>query len=283
MSLIDFSFSGLSKPGEKLVEKLSDAIGVLYEPTKIRKKAKAEADARRTELVSKLELEGMEKRAVERFLKRETKRQENIESISYQAAQNLRDEDTVSDVDEDWINAFFKECEDINDEQMQTLWAKILAEEAKAKGSFSRRTLRLLSTLSKDDAELITYFGRFVWQAIYLTPILLEDEDGKIEGLNFVQLSTLDAIGIIQLGVGYTLTYRKKASRMDYYGIPMRVEFKSEDSKDWKISTGSALLTPVGREIMAICGSTPDFDYLQKFLNKINVEDSPVTITMANL
>ncbi|MDF8659555.1 hypothetical protein OU632_26935 [Escherichia coli] len=32
MSLIDLSLSGLSEPGTKLIEKISDAIGVLYEP-----------------------------------------------------------------------------------------------------------------------------------------------------------------------------------------------------------------------------------------------------------
>ncbi|WP_312229010.1 DUF2806 domain-containing protein [Pseudescherichia sp.] len=283
MSLIDFSFSGLSKPGEKLVGKVCDAVGILYEPTRIRRKAKAEADAKRTELVSKLQLEGIEKRAAERFLKRETKRQENIESITIQAAQNLNDEDSVSDIDEDWIEAFFKECEDVTDEQMQTLWARILSEEAKSNGSFSRRTLRLLSTLSREEAELITYFGKFVWQAIYLTPILVEDADGNIEGINFAQLAALDSMGIIQQSMGYSLTYNAKASRMDYYNIVMRVEFKSEDSKDWRIRTGTALLTPVGREIIAICGSTPDYEYLDKYLKKINTKESPVSITITEI
>ncbi|WP_320752595.1 DUF2806 domain-containing protein, partial [Enterobacter cloacae] len=172
MSLIDLSLSGLSQPGTKLIEKMSDAIGVLYEPTRIRKKAKAEAEAKRTELISKLELEGIEKRAVERFLKRETKRQENIENITIQAAQNLSETDKVNDIDEDWIEAFLRECQDINDEQMQTLWSRILTEEAKFKGSFSLRTLKLLSTLNKEEANLITYFGKYVWQASSLTPIL---------------------------------------------------------------------------------------------------------------
>lgn len=283
MSMIDLSFSGLSKPGEKLVEKVCNAIGVLYEPTKIRRKAKAEADAKRTELVSNLELEGIERRAAERFLRRETKRQENIESITIQAAKNLSDEDSVNDIDEDWIESFFKECEDINDEQMQTLWAKILSEEVKSKGSFSRRTLRLLSTLSKDEAELITYFGTFVWQAKYLTPILFNDENGKNAYIDFTQLATLDSIGVIQLGMGYKLTYSSKISRIDYYGIAMKIEFKSENSSDWKLSTGPALLTPIGRELMQICGSSPDVDYLNKFLNKTNLEDNQVKITIVDL
>jgi hypothetical protein len=283
MSLIDLSLSGLSKPGTKLIEKVSDAIGVLYEPTRIRKKAKAEAEAKRTELISRLELEGIEKRAVERFLKRETKRQENIENITMQAAQSLSETDNVSDIDEDWIEAFFRECEDINDEQMQTLWGKILSEEAKSKGSFSRRTLKLLSTLSKEEANLITYFGKFVWQASNITPILLTDENGNTEGITFNELSVLDSLGVIQQGIGYHLTFSNKKGRIGYYGIAFLVEFQSDDSSTWNLGTGTALLTPIGQELMKICGSTPDFAYVHKFLNNTNVEGSQVKLSMLTM
>lgn len=280
MSLIDLSLSGLSKPGTKLIEKVSNAIGVLYEPTRIRKKAKAEAEAKRTELISKLELEEIEKRAVERFFKRETKRQENIENITIQAAQNLSETDNVSDIDEDWIEAFFRECEDINDEQMQTLWSKILSEEAKSKGSFSRRTLKLLSTLSKEEANLITSFGKFVWQASILTPILMADENGNTEGITFIELSILDSLGVIQQGLGYNLTFNNKKGRIDYYGIAILVEFQNDDSKTWSLPTGTALLTPIGQELMKICGSSPDIAYLHKFISKTNVKGSQVKVSI---
>ncbi|MET4884465.1 MULTISPECIES: DUF2806 domain-containing protein [Enterobacter cloacae complex] len=280
MSLIDLSLSGLSQPGTKLIEKVSDAIGVLYEPTRIRKKAKAEAEAKRTELISRLELEGIEKRAVERFLKRETKRQENIENITIQAAQNLSETDNVTDIDEDWIEAFFKECEDINDEQMQTLWGRILSEEAKFKGSFSRRTLKLLSTLNKEEANLITFFGKFVWQASNLTPILTHDKNGGTEGMTFDQLALLDSLGVIQQGFGYNLTFMQKIGHIHYYGIPIKVEFKNDNPTTWSFSTGQALLSPIGAELMKICGSTPDFDYLKKTIDKINSEQNQVNLTM---
>lgn len=279
MSLIDLSLSGLSQPGTKLIEKVSDAIGVLYEPTRIRKKAKAEAEAKRTELISRLELEGIEKRAVERFLKRETKRQENIENITIQAAQNLSETDNVTDIDEDWIEAFFRECEDINDEQMQTLWGRILSEEAKSKGSFSRRTLKLLSTLHKEEANLITFFGKFVWQASNLTPIITQDKTGSTEGITFSDLAILDSLGVIQQGFGYNLNFNQKTSHLLYYGIPVIVEFKQDDPTTWTFSTGVALLTPIGVELMKICGSIPDLDYLKKTIDKINSENQ-VKLTM---
>lgn len=280
MSLIDLSLSGLSKPGTKLIEKVSDALGVLYEPTRIRKKAKAEADAKRTELVSKLELEGIEKRAVERFIKRESKRQKNIENITIQAAKNLSDTDNLADIEEDWIEAFFKECEDINDEKMQTLWSRILSEESKSKGSFSRRTLKLLSTLNREEANLITFFGKFVWQASTLIPIILKNESGKTEDINFNQLAILDSLGVIQQGFGYNLTYNNKIGHVLYYGIPVSVEFQRDDPKTWTFSTGPALLTPIGAELMKICGATPDFDYFRKVIEKTNADGSQVKLKM---
>jgi len=278
MSLIDLSLSGLSEPGTKLIEKVSDAIGVLYEPTRIRKKAKAESDAKRTELISRLELDGIEKRAVERFIKRETKRQENIENITINAAKNLSDTDNIADIDEDWIEAFFRECEDISDEQMQTIWSRILSEESKSRGSFSRRTLKLLSTFNKEEANLVTFFGKFVWQAKSLTPILTTDKQGNTDDITFAELSILDSLGVIQQGIGYGLIFGEKTGTVLYYGQPVSVEFKEDTPETWTFPTGPAVLTPLGAELMKICGSTPDPDYLAKVIKKIEAEDSQVKL-----
>ncbi|MCH9404911.1 DUF2806 domain-containing protein [Pantoea agglomerans] len=278
MSLIDLSLSGLSEPGTKLIEKVSDAIGVLYEPTRIRKKAKAESDAKRTELISRLELDGIEKRAVERFIRRETKRQENIENITIHAARSLSDTDKIADIDENWIEAFFRECEDVSDEQMQTLWSRILSEESKSSGSFSRRTLKLLSTLNKEEADLITFFGKFIWQANLPTPIILQNGAGKTEDINFNQLTLLDSLGVIQQGFGYNLTFSKKTGQIFYYGNKVLVEFVNDSPETWSFSTGTALLTPIGVELMKICGSTPDFDYFTKVIEKTNVNGSQVKL-----
>ncbi|MCV5863444.1 DUF2806 domain-containing protein, partial [Escherichia coli] len=77
-----------------------------------------------------------------------------------------------------------------------------LSEEAKSKGSFSRRTLKLLSTISKEEANLITYFGKFVWQANKLTTILFTDENGDNEGINLDKLSVFDFFGVLSSGLG---------------------------------------------------------------------------------
>lgn len=58
----------LSKPATVLIEKISGAVGILYEPTRIRREAKAKADAALTEAGAVLAIGDLERRAVGRFV-----------------------------------------------------------------------------------------------------------------------------------------------------------------------------------------------------------------------
>lgn len=61
------------------------------------------------------------------------------------------------------------------------------------------------------------------------------------------------------------------------------VEFQSDDSSTRNLQIGTALLTPIGQELMKICGSTPDIAYVHKFLNKTNVEGSQVKLSILTM
>lgn len=144
-SLIDQK--GLSEPVTKLVDTVSSGVGILYEPTRIRRKARAEADAaiilaRGDEKVQEVNL-----RAAERLASNELRRQENIESIVVQAVEALPDKVSGESVDEDWVAQFFNYSQDISDKQMQAVWAKILAGEVAKPNTFSLRTLHLVRHL----------------------------------------------------------------------------------------------------------------------------------------
>ena len=62
----------ISKPATVLIEKVSSAIGVLYEPTRIRKEAEAKADAALIEAQSRIVIGDMERRAMVRFIIEQT-------------------------------------------------------------------------------------------------------------------------------------------------------------------------------------------------------------------
>lgn len=62
----------LAKPATVLIEKVSDAVGCLYEPTKIRSIAKAKAKAAFITAESEIQIADLERRAVQRWLKEES-------------------------------------------------------------------------------------------------------------------------------------------------------------------------------------------------------------------
>lgn len=133
MSLINVDFSGLSEPAMKLVEKISGAIGVLYEPTKMKNIAKAQSEVKKIEFQSSIELSDLEERALRRTINSQARKQRKIDSITIKAAKEI-DEQEQNDIellDEDWINHFFNQCEDISDDMMQGLWSRVLTGEAK--------------------------------------------------------------------------------------------------------------------------------------------------------
>ena len=96
----------------------------------------------------------------------EQKRQSNIESVVQQAALKLGDKEVKDHkVDHDWTARFFSDVQDVSSEQMQALWAKILAGEVTKPGSTSTRTLSILRNLNQDAADL---FAKFCCMCVYI-------------------------------------------------------------------------------------------------------------------
>src|SRR5437016_4468971 len=88
-SLVDLK--ALSKPAVKLIEAVRSAVGILYEPTQIRLKAKAEANAAIILARNRQQITEIEIRASERLINREIRRQQNIEQITRNALHALPD------------------------------------------------------------------------------------------------------------------------------------------------------------------------------------------------
>lgn len=76
-------------------------------------------------------------------------RQKNADEI--QEAQGV-DRDKL---DMDWLIRFLDNAGNISDEQIQDLWAKVLAGEIKSPGTFSLKFVDTLKNLSKEDGETI--------------------------------------------------------------------------------------------------------------------------------
>ena len=75
----------LTKPADTLVKKISNAVGVLFEPRHIIRVAKAKAEAVTIEAQSEIEITDLQRRAARRWIGEEAQRQRNMESITAKA------------------------------------------------------------------------------------------------------------------------------------------------------------------------------------------------------
>ena len=98
-----FNVGDLVKPIDTLIHKISDATGVLYEPRRIRRKAKAESDAAiisaKAETAaniikaeSEIEITDLHQRAAQRRIKEDMRDQKNMEDIITKALPHLNKE-----------------------------------------------------------------------------------------------------------------------------------------------------------------------------------------------
>jgi len=241
----------LSKPATVLIEKVSSAIGVLYEPRRIRREAEAKADAALVEAESRIQIGELERRALTRFVVEQTREQKNIEDITTKALPNLNPGSDPSAMDEDWISDFFSKCRRVSNEEMQSLWSSLLAGEANQPQSVSKRTVDFVAAMDRADAETFTRVCRFSTNSLNET--LIFDTSHQIladNGVTWADLSHLDAIGLIQLGslTGFARMGFPEQVRIGLAGEFLEITLKENKGKR-QIGTGKVTLTRIGREL----------------------------------
>jgi hypothetical protein len=258
----------LSKPANTLIEKVSSAIGGVFEPWQIKRVAKAEAEAGLIKAESEIEITDLHRRAMHRFVEEEANRQENMEEITKKSIPHLAEESNPENMEDDWVTNFFDKSRIVSDENMQGIWAQVLAGEANTPGSFSKRTVNLLGDLDKRDAELFQALCQFGWIFGVFTPLVFDSQDSiyNDHGINFGSLSHLDSLGLIQFnGVsGFIRQGLPKHFTVAYCGQHLPLEM-GKDS-DNQLSIGSVMLSQTGRELAKVVqapGIEGFYDYVK--------------------
>ena len=259
------NLGNLTKPADTLVKKISNAVGVLFEPRQIIRVAEAKAEAAKIEAQSEIEITDLHRRAARRWIGEEAQRQRNMESITAKALPKLNETSTPSSVEDDWIVNFFEKSRIVSDNEIQELWSRVLAGEANVPGTYSKRTVNFLSGLDKGEAALFTRFCGFVWMIENLVPLVfdVEAEIYNKHGISFVALQHLESIGLVKFGPvsGFVQHNFPKRFTVNYYGRPLNLEMSKDAGNSLKI--GKTLLTRTGNELVPICGSKPVEGFLE--------------------
>lgn len=219
-SLVNLNIGALAAPVEKLIDRVSDAVGGIALPWQIERVAKAEGKAEILRAEARIIVSEIEQRAMHRLVREEGKKQENIESITAKSTSKVLDSAKPEDIDEDWLTNFFDRCRSVSDDEMQQIWANILAGEANNPGRFDKKTIDLLSTMGKADAQNFQKLARFVVFFPRAVPIIFDynADIHKNNGCDFEYFNLLQDLGLVNFNfsVGYNLTILNGSTILRY-------------------------------------------------------------------
>ena len=231
----------------------------------------------------------------------ERKRQLNIEAVVKKAAVQLGD-DLVADSepDHDWTARFFTEVQDVTSEDLQSLWAKVLAGEVRKAKSTSIRTLSILKNIDQRTARLFT---EFCSACVFLPPgegVMIDarvpslggnaaQNSLKAHGLDFGTLNVLNEHGLIIADYNSWFNYQicinlpiHAASKTPPVRIPFMFQNHSwvlipinqrQPSNEFKLS--GVALTRAGQELLKIVDLQPMINFekdLKEFFQKSNLQ-----------
>lgn len=269
----------ITEPITELVKVVSNGIGTLYEPRRIRKKAEAEAKALEITERSKTnaEIERRERlcesdiRIQNRLMAQERMRQKNIDDVVDIAAYQLKDERKVpkDKVSVDWATRFFNTVQDISEDEMKLIWGKLLAGEVKSPGSYSLRAIELLKNLTPEESQLFTEVSKFALKRAHEIIIIQSDDINNDYGLTFDKILTLTDAGLLKpiIETAITLKAANNPDTFDFtYGnYAVKAIAKSEE----QVST--YVYSIAGSQIYNLIDNPEvNLDYLKKVLKSIS-------------
>lgn len=290
----------LVSPIEKLVVAVQSAIGKIYEPHYIKKIAQAKAyeiellgnavrnnsDLAITVNGEKLKIKNKELKNLiystqQQDLKQLLKQYFNKAAIADLAYDILTESDDLSQVSKEfkteWFEQFFDYAKNISDENVQLLWARILAGEINKAGTFSIRTLRLLSDMSKEEALIFDriskyaipfgnkfsiphFFGPQYGIPIHDEDLLIMEECGLVHSLTNLDMSCTP------LNEEFLLANNNE--------VAVFLKAKKYIAKDMKLTVHGFNYTCSGNELIHIIDNYASTEGLLKFAKLIKKEKS---------
>ena len=206
---------------------------------------------------------------VQRVEYQERKRLANIRSVVEDAADELGDKEVPDhEPDPDWTARFFNEVQDVSSEDMQKIWAKILAGEVESPGRTSLRTLDTLRDMTKNDAKMFMDICDFVVRNDF---VFYGDSVKGFEALNYSNLLHLQDCGLINVGPDLVKKFMWGESKqivLMYHGGALLVTGNSDN--DEALIVPDILLTTAGKELSRFVKCALHMEYLQAFSRFLN-------------
>ncbi|MCR9421737.1 DUF2806 domain-containing protein [Vibrio sp. RM-69-4] len=285
-ALINIELGKFGDAVNTLTTKVCDAVGVLYRPRAIVKEAEALAKVREIELQSELRSADIKARTLARVELQEQRKQANYESILAQTIERLPENAKPENLDEDWLAYFFERCATVSDKDMQFLWASLLSAEAEKSGTFSKRTIEFISTVSKNEALKFTELCQLIVNIHDDEYVIVDDLNASnihSTSLQYADLVNMESIGLIAIGGSYRANQLPRKFEITYFEESINIslpERKNSGDLSYDFDIGEVVLTSLGHEVSKLCETKPNmtyFNYLKDLWRKrAFIEPEPI-------
>lgn len=273
--------AGVVKSAEKIAQ-------VLLNPTRSVKKAKAKAEVQK--INQGMEISEIKHRAKKRILNQQIREQKNIEKIAKKALEQLPENISRDPVDSDWASIFIEKSKHVSNEEMQNLWAKILAGELNQPGTYTIKTLNILSSISQNDARLFQKLCNLIFLdgtiiLSYANPVLLNEYSyrKKIEnslenyGISSDDISYLRELGLVSQELSII------SLDMPHFFERNAKTFSIKHSKYQKAEFLTLKLTKIGNELFSITPNLFNIQYFTQLPDRLSTGGCKITVSETTL
>lgn len=253
--------------GEKLVEKIADAVEIIYDPYGDKKAYKELVKTIFNDIGENETLSYEDKIGIAQECRFLLKKNKNRKKIISDAIGYLQENASPNLVDDSWLVNFWDKAGTVSDEMFQNLWSRILAEEVNKPNTVSKRLLHNLSLMSTYDANNFINLCRFCFfEQIYKVAhpiIFIKDDSAFYSSFDITSdvLKELEQFSLIETNydTGFVFLNRKILT----YGQT------SLDMQAKRIPVGNVKLTSDGQKLFSIISKSQDSKILDYTIEKL--------------
>lgn len=254
----------------KAITSVSDLVKCFWKPQSIKREAKARRYADLMDAETRLEVAKIEKQI-------EEVQNNNRANILEKAQKYTKNDTNCSDIDSAWLMNFFDECKNINDEQMQEIFASILAGEMDHPGTFSLRTLGVLKMLESKEAES---FSKLLKYAVSTGGRTVIPTHHMPMDVSYSTLMTLEEAGLVKINENHFSMKPDDGKFNITYGSLLGI-VEGEPGKGVHLNS-IACLTLVGEELYRLGKKNSwfsfDDSFFKDYIKSLETEKRKVSV-----
>ena len=262
---------------EKLIEKISEAVGIIYDPYGLKKGQREFTKVLYEKTANRDDLSLEEQMALIQEYKFLLSKNKNRSTILKKAYKHLKDDAEPNEADNSWIFNFWDKSGTISDEMLQDIWGKVLANEVNEPHSISKRLLHNLSLMSKHDADNFSNLARFCFDDYkddIAHPLIFIKDHSKTYANSRIttnMLKELELFSLIETNYETGFAFEKKK----VFTYQNRI---IEVKKD-RIEAGNVRLTEDGQRLYKIIGKRERSEIFEYTIERLQYRDCNVKIT----